>query len=210
MTTFKRCINTSLLPDDIFSYTDTKFYDVVKRIVGESVADLFEIQSIRSIDLLLQIPDVFTILNIKCSALNSLKEKICLKTDDDLYIVKPGIKSLMNYFYELIIKKQDENIKLLRNQRKLYNSTISSNNVDSSDTNESSNDQRQQMSSSSTAKIAQSSSSVPTNEIYHRNFILRSITNWCQRYFSKISLSEGVDYHIYFLHHQAIKASQQK
>ena len=114
MTTFKRCINTSLLPDDIFSYTDTKFYDVVKRIVGESAADLLEIQSIRSTDLLLQIPDVFAILNIKCSALNSLKEKICLRTDDDLYIVKPGIKSLVNYFYELIIKKQDENIKLFR------------------------------------------------------------------------------------------------
>ena len=68
--------------------------------------------------------------------------------------------------------------------------------MDSSDTNGSSNDQRQQMSSSTTAKIDRSSSSVPTNEIYHRNFILRSITNWCQRYFSKISLSEGVDYHI--------------
>ncbi|CAF4833561.1 unnamed protein product, partial [Rotaria sp. Silwood2] len=108
MTTFKRHTNTSLLPDDIFSYTDTQFYDIVKRIVGESAAELLEIQSIRSPDSLLQIPDVFAILNIKCAALNSLKEKICLKSDDDLYIVKPGIKSLMNYFCELIIKKQDE------------------------------------------------------------------------------------------------------
>ncbi|CAF4316468.1 unnamed protein product [Rotaria sordida] len=53
------------------------------------------------------------------------------------------------------------------------------------------------MSSSTTAKIVRSSSTVPVNENYHRNFILKSITNWCQRYSSKLSLSEGVDYHLF-------------
>ncbi|CAF3896683.1 unnamed protein product [Rotaria sordida] len=197
MTTFKRYINTSLLPDDIFSYTDAQFYDIVKRIVGESAAELLEIQSIRSPDSLLLIPDVFAILNIKCMALNSLKEKIRSKSDNDLYIVKPGIKSLMNYFCELIIKKQDEDMKLLRKKKKLYNSTISSNNADSSDMNETSSDQQQQMSSSTAAKIVRSTSTVPVNENYHRTFILKSITNWCQRHSSKVSLSEGVDYHLF-------------
>ncbi|CAF3804949.1 unnamed protein product [Rotaria sordida] len=197
MTTFKRHINTSLLPNDIFSYTNAQFYDIVKRIVGESAAELLEIQSIRSPDSLLLIPNVFAILNIKCMALNSLKEKICLKSDNDLYIVKSGIKSLMNYFCELVIKKQDEDMKLLRKKKKLYNSTISSNNADSSDMNETSSDQQQQMSSSTAAKIVRSTSTVPVNENYHRNFILKSITNWCQRHSSKVSLSEGVDYHLF-------------
>lgn len=199
MATFRRHINTSLLPDDIFSYTDTQFYEVVKRIVVEGAAELLEIQSIRSPDSLLQIPDVFAILDIKCAALNSLKEKICLKSDDDLYLVKPGIKSLMNYFYELIIKKQDENIKSLEKKRRLHNSITSSNNVDLSDTNGTSTDQQPQQSSSSTAtKIVQSSSTAAVNENYHRNFILKSIENWCERYFSsRISLSEGTDYHLY-------------
>ncbi|CAF2142385.1 unnamed protein product [Rotaria magnacalcarata] len=147
MTTFKRHIDTSLLPDDIFSYTDAQFYDVVKRIVGEGAAELFEIQSIRSPDAFLLIPDVFAILNIKCAALNSLKEKICLKSDDDLYIVKPG--------------------------------------------------QQQHITPSTSTKPNQSSSTVLVDEKYHRSFILKSITNWCQRYSSKLSLSEGVDYHLF-------------
>jgi hypothetical protein len=44
----KRYINTSLLPDDILSYTDTDFYNVAKQIVGASATELLEIQSVRS------------------------------------------------------------------------------------------------------------------------------------------------------------------
>ncbi|CAF2950962.1 unnamed protein product [Rotaria sp. Silwood2] len=120
----KRYINTSLLPDDILSYTDTEFYNVAKRIVGDNAAQLLEIQSIRSPDSFLFMPDVFAILNIKCSALNLLKEKLCLKTDDDKYIVKPDIKSIMNYFRELIICKQAEVMKILSYQNKLSTSVI--------------------------------------------------------------------------------------
>ncbi|CAF2101561.1 unnamed protein product [Rotaria magnacalcarata] len=93
MTTFKRHIDTSLLPDDIFSYTDAQFYDVVKRIVGEG--------------------------------------------------------------------------------------------------------QQQHITPSTSTKPNQSSSTVLVDEKYHRSFILKSITNWCQRYSSKLSLSEGVDYHLF-------------
>ena len=57
MTTFKRHTSTSLLPDDIFSYTDAQFYDIVKRIVDESAAELLKIQSVRSPNSLLQIRD---------------------------------------------------------------------------------------------------------------------------------------------------------
>ncbi|CAF4351030.1 unnamed protein product [Rotaria sp. Silwood2] len=53
----KRYINTSLLPDDILSYTDTEFYNVAKRIVGDNAAQLLEIQSIRSPDSFLFMPD---------------------------------------------------------------------------------------------------------------------------------------------------------
>jgi hypothetical protein len=120
----KRYINTSLLPDDILSYTDTDFYNVAKQIVGESATELLEIQSVRSPDSFLFIPDVFAILNIKCAALNPLKESLCLKTDDDKYIVKPGIKSTMIYFRELIISKQAEVMKILRYQNELSPSVI--------------------------------------------------------------------------------------
>ena len=108
MAIFKRRINTSLLPNDILSYSDTQFYDVAKQIVSNNAANLLECLGIRSAHSLLLIPDVFVIFDINRSALTPLKEKLCLKSDDDTYIVKPGIKSSMNFFYDLIMKNQDE------------------------------------------------------------------------------------------------------
>ncbi|CAF5008193.1 unnamed protein product, partial [Rotaria socialis] len=157
MTTFKRRINTSLLPDDFLSYTDAKFYNVAKHFIGESASELLEIQSIRSPDSLILISDVFAILDIKCAALNSLKEKLCLKSDDDIYIVKPGIKSSMNYFCELIIQKKDEDIKLSRKQNKRYTSVVLAINTDSSITTEPSSSRQQQLLPSNTTNIVQSS-----------------------------------------------------
>ncbi|CAF2110471.1 unnamed protein product [Rotaria magnacalcarata] len=200
MTTFKRRINTSLLPDDFLSYTDAKFYNVAKHFIGESASELLEIQSIRSPDSLILISDVFAILDIKCAALNSLKEKLCLKSDDDIYIVKPGIKSSMNYFCELIIQKKDEDIKLSRKQNKRYTSVVLAINTDSSITTEPSSSRQQQLLPSNTTNIVQSSApTMLVNESYHRSFITNSISNWCQKYSSKLLLTEGVDYHLFLI-----------
>jgi|GEM_PF-5571510 len=196
MATFKRSINTSVLPDDILSYTDTQFYNVAKQIVGDIGMELLEIQSIRSPDSFLSIPDVFAILGIKCAALNPLKESLCLKTDDDKYIVKPGIKSLMTYFRELIIKKQAEVMKILRYKNNLCISVIPSITTISSTTNESSSSQQQQLSVSATTNLVQPTTTIPVDENYHRNFIINSINNWCTKFSSKLSLIEGTDYHL--------------
>ncbi|CAF3925827.1 unnamed protein product [Rotaria magnacalcarata] len=157
MTTFKRRINTSLLPDDFLSYTDTKFYNVAKHFM------------------------FFAILDIKCAALNPLKEKLCLKSDDDVYIVKP-----------------DEDIKLSRKQNRRYISVVSANTTNSSIIIEPTSSRQQQLLPSNTTNIVQSSA--PTmliNENYHRSFITNSISNWCQKYSSKLSLTESVDYHLF-------------
>ncbi|CAF1493179.1 unnamed protein product [Rotaria magnacalcarata] len=195
MATFKRRIDTSLLPVDILSYTDADFYNVAKNFIGESATELLEIQSIRGPDSLLLIADVFGILNIKCTILNPLKEKICLKSDDDAYIVKPGIKSSMDYFCELIMKKQDESMKLSRKENRRYSHINSSINSDLTITNITKSYQ-QQLSSSSIATVIQSPSNMCVNENYHRNFIVKSINHWCQNYSFKIPLIEGVDYHL--------------
>ncbi|CAF1423984.1 unnamed protein product [Rotaria sordida] len=196
MTTFKRLINTSLLPDDFLSYTDAQFYNVAKHFVGESALELLEIQSIWSPDSLILISGVFAILNIKCVALNSLKEKLCLKSDDDMYIVVPGIKSSMNYFYELIIQKQDEDIKLSKKQNKRYTSVVSSITSDSSITIQSAYNLQQQISPPNTTNIVQSSPAMLVNENYHQSCIINSISNLCQKYSSKLSLTEGFDYNL--------------
>lgn len=189
MATFKRRINTSVLPDDILSYTDTLFYNVVRQFIGETTAELLEVQGIRSPDSLILIPDVFAILDIKCAALIPLKEKLCLKSDDDTYVVKPGIKSLMNYFCELIIKKQGEDMKN-------FNRSKGSTTVASYNNNGISSIQQQQSALSNATTIIPSPCAIPFDENFHRNFIRNSINNWCQKYYPGLCLNEGVDYHL--------------
>ncbi|CAF2734083.1 unnamed protein product [Rotaria sp. Silwood2] len=195
MTSFKRRINTSVLPDDILSYNDTQFYNVVKRFVCDDAANLLEFQAIRNTDSLVLIHDVFAILNINCATLQPLKEKICLKSDDDIYFVKPGIKSLMNYFCELIIKKQDEELKLL-NKRQFSSTTSVSNIVTMSSITNVSPMSQQQLTSTTPMSAAVLSHTTSLNEKYHRNFIINSIHKWCTKYFSNLSLTEGDNYHL--------------
>lgn len=189
MATCKRHINTSLLPNDILSYTDTQFYNVAKQIIGDDAVELLEIQGIRSPDSFVLIPDVFAILDIKCAALNSIREKLCLKSDDGKYVVKPGIKSLMNCFCELIIKKKDEDMKNSNKQKRLTSLLHPTNGVLFN--------QQQQLSSTNSTKLVSPSSAMPIDENFHRNFMINSINNWCQKYYSELFLMEGIDYHLF-------------
>ncbi|CAF1550800.1 unnamed protein product, partial [Rotaria sordida] len=192
---FKRRINTSVLPSDILSYNDKQFYNVVKRFVCDDAGDLLEFQGIRNADSLILIPDVFAILNINCAALQPLKEKLCLKSDDDIYLIKPGIKSLMNYFCELIIKKQDEELKLLNRQQSSSTASVS-NIITISSTSNVNPMSQQQLTPNTLTSAAVSSHTTSLNEKYHRNFIINSIHKWCTKHSANLSLTEGDNYHL--------------
>ncbi|CAF1448558.1 unnamed protein product [Rotaria sordida] len=195
MNSFKRRINTSVLPSDILSYNDKQFYNVVKRFVCDDAGDLLEFQGIRNADSLILIPDVFAILNINCAALQPLKEKLCLKSDDDIYLIKPGIKSLMNYFCELIIKKQDEELKLLNRQQSSSTASVS-NIITISSTSNVNPMSQQQLTPNTLTSAAVSSHTTSLNEKYHRNFIINSIHKWCTKHSANLSLTEGDNYHL--------------
>jgi hypothetical protein len=195
MTTFKRAINTSLLPNDILSYNDTQFYNVVKQFVCDDAGDFLELQGIRNADSLILIPDVFAVLNINCAALKPLKEKLCLKSDDNIYMVKPGIKSLMSYFCELIIKKKGEELKLLSKQQTTSITSISTTLNISSATNANPSFQQQQLSPAALTSVGVPSHTATLNENYHRDFIINSINKWCTNY-SNLSLIEGDNYQL--------------
>jgi hypothetical protein len=196
MAIFKRRINTSLLPNDILSYTDTQFYDVVKQIVGDNAANLLEFLGIRSAHSLLLIPDVFAILDINCAALKPLKEKLCLISDDDTYIVKPGIKSLMNYFCDLIIKKHDEELKPSSKRKAMSNSLIPTITTTAPTTNTIRLHHQQQSSSVTPTSTVIAPRTSLLDENYHRKFIINSVNSWCKKYSSSLSLVEGVNYHL--------------
>jgi hypothetical protein len=97
-------IEQELMPfiDNIPSYSGDIFYKFVKDYVGVVEGEIFEIQRIKNIRILLQIPDVFSFLKINCKETLELKERACFVTDDFQYTIRPGIKSNIQQFIQFL------------------------------------------------------------------------------------------------------------
>ncbi|CAF1648724.1 unnamed protein product [Rotaria magnacalcarata] len=81
------------LPDDVLTYRDKDFFDLVHKKCGEIVKDLMEKLFIDSIKTLLGVEDdIFSIVQENCSALKDIKERACLCLDDGTVIVKSGLR----------------------------------------------------------------------------------------------------------------------
>ncbi len=100
-----------LLPflDKLPSYTGEIFYDFVKEFVGVIEGEILEIQRIKNVRILLQIPDVFLFFKINNKDILNLKERACFIDDDSSYTVRPGIRSNIEQFIELL-KDHDKSI----------------------------------------------------------------------------------------------------
>jgi len=93
-----------LLPflDELPSYTNETFYNFVKDFVGVIEGEMLEIQRIKNVRILLQIPDVFSFFRINNKDVLNLKERACFIADDSSYNLRPGIRSNMEQFIELL------------------------------------------------------------------------------------------------------------
>ncbi|CAF2249460.1 unnamed protein product [Rotaria magnacalcarata] len=111
-----------LLPflENISSYSDDVFYAFVKEFVGDVESEILEIQRIKNVRILLQVPDVFIFLQINSKDILKLKERACFVTNDLQYIIRSGIKSNLEQFIETL--------------RKYYKSTSNNENFVSSQT----------------------------------------------------------------------------
>ena len=89
-----------LLPlvDKLSSYSGDEFYKFVKQYLGITECEIFEIQCIRSIRILLQVPDVFAFFQINSKDIISLKRQACIIADDNSYVVRAGIRSNIEQF----------------------------------------------------------------------------------------------------------------
>ncbi|CAF4628465.1 unnamed protein product [Rotaria sp. Silwood2] len=92
----------STLPDDLWSYSDDVFYDFVKKFVGQIEGEILEIQHIKNVRILLQIPDIFSFFQINCKETYDLKKKACFIDDDMNFIVREGIKCNIEQFIDLL------------------------------------------------------------------------------------------------------------
>ncbi|CAF3788942.1 unnamed protein product [Rotaria sp. Silwood1] len=92
----------STLLDDLWLYSDDVFYDFVKKFVGQIEGEILEIQHIKNVRILLQIPDIFSFFQINCKEAYDLKKKACFIDDDMNFIVREGIKCNIEQFVDLL------------------------------------------------------------------------------------------------------------
>lgn len=109
-TTTTYSFNTNNLPKDVLSYTDDKFYDFVKELLGQSAADLLNIQAINNVPSFLLSDDVCDIIElaVESKEIDALREKISFAFRDGTYHVKMGIRNNFMYLNKLLSAKLEE------------------------------------------------------------------------------------------------------
>ncbi|CAF4612287.1 unnamed protein product [Didymodactylos carnosus] len=166
-------VDTSILPEDVLSYSDDKFFDLVRMLAGNDEGELLEVQATHSVQSLLHsATDPFDILELDCPALQPIKQKMLFHLNDGSVFVKPGNRSNMQYLIEVLKKKAEEQSKKKKKR----------------DVNKSQDDSVTPLKPSSIF-----------TESHHKNFILSSLTEWCDKNREKLGLSnlklcDGTDF----------------
>jgi hypothetical protein len=173
----KPFVNIKHLPHDLFSYQDERFYDLVDKFIGKKQAELLKFEEISSADIYLNCPNVLGVFKLDSAAVLPLKESLCLKLDDDSFVIFPGIKSSSSYLTELLTKKKDDQARMVRPRRNFSTpptlSTITTININN--TTSISNYSAQTVSTTS----SQSGSVKAIN--HHKKHIVFSVTEWIQK-----------------------------
>ncbi|CAF1459567.1 unnamed protein product [Rotaria sp. Silwood1] len=108
-------IDTSVLPNDIFTRVDDDFFSIVKALAGDSVFNILRIQLINSARKLLSTPDVFAFFQIESEETDKIKAESCFKSKTGQYFVKPGIQTSLSYLIKLLNQKLKEELTLNEN-----------------------------------------------------------------------------------------------
>jgi hypothetical protein len=112
-------VDISVLPDDVFSLYDEKFYEIVKQFAGPDEAKLLEIQGIRSVYSFLFTENLFEIFELPCRAIADIKKNMCLLLENKTYMIKQGCKSNLRYLTKLLNSKNEEHLKKVASKTKL-------------------------------------------------------------------------------------------
>ncbi|CAF3314637.1 unnamed protein product [Rotaria sp. Silwood2] len=97
-------IDTSILPNDIFTRIDDDFFSIVKILAGDSVVNILRIQLINSARKLFNTSDVFAFFQIESEQTDAIKAESCFKSKTGQYVVKPCIQTGLSYLIKLLKK----------------------------------------------------------------------------------------------------------
>jgi hypothetical protein len=98
----------NLLPEDVMTFYDDKFFNLVHSLCGDIVAELFRVQSIDTTRTLLRMNNVFAVLDIDCRELDDLREKVRFNLTDGTTIIKPGVINNVHFIINLLRFKEQK------------------------------------------------------------------------------------------------------
>jgi hypothetical protein len=184
-------LDTSRLPADVLTYTNSQFFDFIQNFCGKDEADLLSIQAIRSVDSLISTENLYTIFALDSEDLDAIQKRCGFKNRNGTCSVRPGIKSTLDYVTALLKRKEKETNKMKKIQLTLNPTTTSitsSNSIISSSTNNNNN---------VTSFISKKT------EAEHRDVITKYIEEWCIQQRDELKIPDfkfviGVDYYLQF------------
>jgi hypothetical protein len=83
--------STNNLMEEVLSYRNDAFYNLVEQECGTVVVEIMQAQDISSVDCLLDINNIFTFLELDSDELTPLKRKAGILLNDGRFVVKKGI-----------------------------------------------------------------------------------------------------------------------
>lgn len=100
----------SIFLDEISSYSGDIFYNFVKKFVGEVEGEILQVQCIKNVQILLHVPDIFLFFQINNKNTTELKQQACFIGDDNQFIIRPGIKSNIERFINLLKRHHESKL----------------------------------------------------------------------------------------------------
>ncbi|CAF3009036.1 unnamed protein product [Rotaria sp. Silwood2] len=176
-------VDTRILPSDVLTYTDEKFYEFVHSLCGDTPVELLKVLCIRSVQLLLMTDtkDIFSVMNLDCVQLEDIKKKTCFQLQDKSFVIKPGVESSIKYLKELLLAKNNEHLKQLTTKITPSTRTI----ISKRSTQSLSSSSNNTITTTSTVTLEQS---VPMSTDEHKQYVLQKITEWCDSNKENLSL----------------------
>ncbi|CAF3873881.1 unnamed protein product [Adineta steineri] len=83
--------STTNLTEEVLSFCNEEFYNLVKKQCGDIVLDIMIAQDISSVECLLEIDNIFNFLKLNSDDLIQLKKKAGIYLNDGRYMIKEGI-----------------------------------------------------------------------------------------------------------------------
>ncbi|CAF3489917.1 unnamed protein product [Rotaria socialis] len=90
------------LTEQVLSYKNQSFYDLVQQQCGDVVVEIMQLQDISSVECLLEVGDIFAFLNLDSNELIQIKKKAGIFLNNGSYVLKTGILYKVQTFINIL------------------------------------------------------------------------------------------------------------